>query len=86
MQARALGANMIHSPVVDVNTNPKNPEIGTRAYSDNQDQVIKYALESLKGFKDTGLIATAKHFPGRGESETDAHWDLPSVNVDKETM
>jgi len=86
MQARALGANMIHSPVVDVNTNPKNPEIGTRAYSDNQDQVIEYALQSLKGFNDTGLIATAKHFPGRGESEADAHWGLPSVNVDKETM
>jgi beta-N-acetylhexosaminidase len=86
MQARALGINMIHSPVVDVNTNPKNPEIGTRAYSDNQDQVIEYALQSLKGFKDTGMIATAKHFPGRGESEADAHWGLPSVNVDKETM
>jgi beta-N-acetylhexosaminidase len=85
-QARTLGANMIHSPVLDVNTNPNNPEIGTRAYSDNVDDVIEYALQSLKGFQEGGLIATGKHFPGRGESETDAHWGLPSVNLDLKTL
>jgi len=86
MQARAIGVNMIHSPVLDVNTNPKNPEIGTRSYSDHQDTVIEYALQSLEGFKETGLIATAKHFPGRGESEADAHWGLPTVTLDEKTM
>ncbi len=86
MQARALGANMIHSPVVDVNTNPKNPEIGPRAYSDNTDDVIKYAVSAAKGFAEVGMIATAKHFPGRGESESDAHWGLPKVSLDKETL
>lgn len=86
MQSRAVGANMIHSPVVDVNTNPRNPEIGTRAYSDNTADVIKYALASARGFKDTGMIATAKHFPGRGESESDAHWGLPKVSLDKDTL
>ncbi|MFQ5769762.1 MAG: glycoside hydrolase family 3 protein, partial [bacterium] len=85
-QARAIGANMIHSPVLDVNTNPRNPEIGTRAYSDRTEEVIKYALQSLRGFQETGLIATGKHFPGRGESEADAHWGLPSVNLDLQTL
>ncbi len=85
-QARDIGANMIHSPVLDVNTNPRNPEIGPRAYSDDPNVVIKYALKSLQGFKENGLIATGKHFPGRGESITDAHWELPVVNVDQKTM
>jgi beta-N-acetylhexosaminidase len=85
-QARAVGANMIHSPVLDVNTNPRNPEIGTRAYSDNPDTVTTYALETLRGFQETGLMATGKHFPGRGESMADAHWELPSVNLSKEEL
>lgn len=82
-QARALGANMIHSPVLDVNTNPKNPEIGPRAYSDNPDIVAKYATQSLRGFSEAGIIATGKHFPGRGESDQDAHFGLPIVTLDK---
>lgn len=86
MQARALGANMIHSPVLDVNTNPKNPEIGTRAYGDTAETVTAYALESLKGFLEAGMIPTGKHFPGRGESMADAHWGLPSVDLDKDTL
>lgn len=85
-QLRAVGANMIHSPVLDVNTNPKNPEIGTRAYSDKTDDVTRYALQSLKGFQETGLIATGKHFPGRGESMADAHWGLPTVDLSLEQL
>ncbi|MDD3334067.1 MAG: glycoside hydrolase family 3 protein [Eubacteriales bacterium] len=86
LQARELGANMIHSPTVDVNTNPRNPEIGTRAYSSRTDEVTKYALQTLRGFQEEKLIATAKHFPGRGESEADAHWGLPSVSLDRKTL
>lgn len=80
-QARAVGANMIHSPVLDVNTNPLNPEIGTRAYSDQAEEVTRFALASLKGFNEHKLIATGKHFPGRGESMADAHWGLPLVDL-----
>ncbi len=86
LQARALGANMIHSPTVDVNTNPRNPEIGTRAYSNRTEIVTEYALQTLKGFQEQSLIATAKHFPGRGESEADAHWGLPSVQLDRRAL
>ena len=83
LQARELGVNMIHSPTLDVNTNPRNPEIGTRAYSDRQELVTQYALQTLKAFSEEKLIATGKHFPGRGESEADAHWGLPTVHLGK---
>ena len=85
-QARALGANMIHSPVLDVNTNLNNPEIGTRSYGNTRDSVIEYALQSLKGFQETQITATAKHFPGRGASDKDAHFGLPFVDLDEETL
>ena len=78
-QMLAVGVQMIHSPVLDVNLNPLNPEIGSRSYSDNPWKVAEYALQTLKGFKDGGLIATAKHFPGRGDSVADAHYDIPRI-------
>jgi len=82
VQARAVGINMVHSPVLDVNSNPMNPEIGTRAYGDNAADVIRYAGQALRGFTDAGVVATGKHFPGRGESVSDAHWSLPVVDLD----
>lgn len=85
-QCRAMGLNMNHSPMVDVNTNPLNPEVGTRAYSDDPDVTIEYALATLRGLKETGLSATAKTFPGRGDSATDAHHGLPSVDCDLQTL
>lgn len=82
-QMRALGVNMIHSPVVDVNTNPDNPEIGRRAFGDDPQVVAEYALAMLTGFKEEGIIAAAKHFPGRGDSATDAHFACPTLDVDR---
>ena len=86
IQARAIGINWIHSPVLDVNTNPKNPEIGIRAYSDDPEEVAAYAAEALRGFREGGVIATGKHFPGRGDSADDAHFKLPVIEADKYTM
>lgn len=86
LQARELGVNMIHSPTLDVNTNPRNPEIGTRAYSDRQEEVTRFALETLRAFSEEQLIATGKHFPGRGESESDAHWGLPTVHISRDEL
>lgn len=85
-QARAVGANMLHSPVLDVNSNPLNPEIGTRAYADNAKTVTDFALQSLKGFQEAGIISTGKHFPGRGESTADAHWGLPAVTLNEKQL
>jgi beta-N-acetylhexosaminidase len=83
-QMKASGLDMIHSPVVDVNINPNNPEIGYRAFSDDPEVVAEYAIAMLKGFKEGGLIAAAKHFPGRGDSATDAHHACPILKVDAE--
>lgn len=85
-QSRAVGFNWVHSPVLDVNSEPSNPEIITRAYSDDAEVVAEYALESCKGFRDGGLIATGKHFPGRGHSNVDAHFKVPVIDVDYETL
>ncbi len=81
-QLKATGMDMIHSPVVDVNINPNNPEIGRRAFSDDKEVVAKHAIAQVKAFKDNKIIAAAKHFPGRGDSATDAHHDCPKLDVD----
>ncbi len=85
-QSLAVGFNFLHSPVLDVNVEPKNPEIYTRAYSDDATLVTEYAIASCKGLKEAGMIATGKHFPGRGDSPVDAHYELPVIDVDKETL
>jgi beta-N-acetylhexosaminidase len=82
LQMKASGLDMIHSPVVDVNINPNNPEIGYRAFSDDPKVVSDYAIAMMKGFQDAGIIAAAKHFPGRGDSATDAHHACPVLDVD----
>ena len=86
LQSRAVGFTWIHSPVLDVNSDPRNPEIYTRAYSDIAEEVAEYAEQSCLGFKEGGLIATGKHFPGRGHSDVDAHFQVPVIDVDRETM
>jgi beta-N-acetylhexosaminidase len=85
-QCRALGLNMIHSPVLDVNVDPRNPEVGTRAYGDDPERVTALALRTLAGFAAEDLIATGKHFPGRGDSASDAHHGLPVVTCDRTTL
>jgi len=85
-QCRAVGFNWVHSPVLDVNSEPANPEVYTRAYSDDAEVVTEYALEACKGFREGGLIATGKHFPGRGHSDVDAHFKVPVIDVDYETL
>ncbi|HTZ20393.1 MAG TPA: glycoside hydrolase family 3 N-terminal domain-containing protein [Opitutaceae bacterium] len=79
-QLSAIGATNIHSPVLDVNLNPNNPEINIRAYGDDPEIVAEYALASIRGYMDGGLAPTAKHFPGRGDSEIDAHYAVPTVS------
>jgi len=85
-QCGPVGFNWIHSPLLDINVNPDNPEINTRAYSDNVDVVTEYAIQECKGFKDGGIIATGKHFPGVGDTASGAHFEVQQVNVDKDTM
>ncbi|MDR3335042.1 MAG: hypothetical protein LBT13_09195 [Treponema sp.] len=85
-QSKAVGFSWIHSPVLDINTEPLNPEIYTRAYSDIAEVVAEYGIKTCEGFKQGNMIATGKHFPGRGHSKMDAHFEVPVITVDKETM
>ena len=85
-QMKASGIDMIHSPVVDVNINPNNPEIGRRAFSDRKEVVAEHAIAMVKGFKEERVIAAAKHFPGRGDSAVDAHHACPVLDVSIERI
>lgn len=85
-QLSAMGVTQMYSPVCDVNINPKNPEIGVRSFSDDPEICAKHAVALLKGFQDGGIAATAKHFPGRGDSATDAHDVLDVIKADKKRM
>lgn len=85
-QGKAVGFNWVHSPVLDVNSHPANPEIYTRAYSDDAAEVAAYAREACRGLQDGGMIATGKHFPGRGHSDVDAHFRVPVIQVDEKTL
>ena len=85
-QLSAIGVTQIYSPVCDVNINPKNPEIGVRSFGDDPETCAKHAVALLKGFQDGNIAATAKHFPGRGDSSTDAHDVLDVIRADKKRM
>src|SRR5512139_2434485 len=85
-QLSAIGITQMYSPVCDVNINPKNPEIGVRSFGDNPEMCAKHAVALINGLQDGGIAATAKHFPGRGDSATDAHDVLDVIRADKERM
>jgi beta-N-acetylhexosaminidase len=85
-QLSNIGVTQMYSPVCDVNINPKNPEIGIRSFSDDPETCAKHAVALLKGFQDGNIAATAKHFPGRGDSVTDAHDVLEVIKASKKRM
>jgi beta-N-acetylhexosaminidase len=85
-QLSAMGVTQMYSPVCDVNINPQNPEIGVRSFSDDPEVCAKHAVALLKGFQDGNIAATAKHFPGRGDSVTDAHDVLEIIKASKQRM
>lgn len=78
-ELRAVGVNMALAPVLDVNDNPDNPVIGRRAFGTTPDAVINVALPFIEGLRRANVIATGKHFPGHGSTETDSHFTLPVV-------
>ena len=81
-----VGINLNFAPVVDVNTNPANPVIGARAFGSDPTLVGKHAEVFVKALQATGVMASAKHFPGHGDTDTDSHEGLPSVNHNPERM
>ncbi|HEX3017019.1 MAG TPA: beta-N-acetylhexosaminidase [Caproicibacter sp.] len=85
-ELRSLGINFNLAPVLDVNTNKNNPVIGVRSYGSTPDVVIKYGLEMIRGLTDGGVLCSAKHFPGHGDTDVDSHLDLPCVNKPMEDL
>ncbi len=77
-----VGYQMNFSPVVDINTNPDNPIIGNRSFGEDKENVARKAAMMMRGLQDEGILTTAKHFPGHGDTNQDSHKTLPSVNFD----
>ncbi|TDE41563.1 beta-N-acetylhexosaminidase [Nonomuraea mesophila] len=82
-ELRALGVNLDFAPVADVNVNPRNPVIGTRAFGDDPKKVARMVSAAVKGFDDAKVAATAKHFPGHGDTSVDSHTGLPVIKHTK---
>lgn len=78
-QLKALGINFNLAPVADINSNMDNPVIGVRSYGDDPKWVAKCSLAMMKGLMDGGVLTSAKHFPGHGDTNVDSHLGLPRV-------
>lgn len=83
---KRLGVHFNFAPVVDINTNPKNPIIGNRSFGEDRDNVTEKALAFMKGMQSAGVLANAKHFPGHGDTEQDSHLTLPTINFNKKRI
>jgi len=81
-----FGINLNFAPCCDVNTNPQNPIIGERAFSDNPEDVIIGARIVAEGFRKNNIIPCIKHFPGHGDANADSHLTLPEINLSMEEM
>lgn len=84
-QCRRMGVHINFSPVVDVNSNPLNPVINFRSFGECRYNVARKGIALMAGMNDAGIIATAKHFPGHGDTDTDSHYTLPLLKhpIDK---
>ncbi|HXF04022.1 MAG TPA: glycoside hydrolase family 3 N-terminal domain-containing protein [Blastocatellia bacterium] len=85
-EARALGINMIFAPVADVNNNPANPIINIRSYGEDPEMVAQFVEAFIRGAQENGVLATAKHFPGHGDTSVDSHRSLPVINVPRQRL
>ncbi len=85
-ECRAMGIQVNFAPVLDVNSNPKNPVIGYRSFGEDPKRVAKLGVEYSVGLEDGGVMAVAKHFPGHGDTNADSHKTLPVVDHDTATL
>ena len=86
VESRALGIHMAFAPVVDVNNNPSNPVINTRSFGEDPERVAAMSAAFVRGLQSAGVAATAKHFPGHGDTDVDSHLGLPVINVPRERL
>jgi len=83
LEAREVGVNWVYAPVSDVNNNPANPIINTRSYGEDPQRVAEFVTAFIHGAEENGALATAKHFPGHGDTSADSHIDLPVIHADR---
>ena len=79
VEGRAMGVHVNFAPVADVNNNPRNPVINTRSFGEDPQRVGALVAAAVKGLQQGGMLATLKHFPGHGDTETDSHLGLPII-------
>lgn len=84
--ALAIGVNHVLAPVADVNVDPRNPVINTRSFGEDPHAVAEYVEAFIRGVQDEGALATAKHFPGHGDTHVDSHRALPVLDVTRERL
>ena len=77
---KRIGVHFNFAPVVDINTNPKNPIIGNRSFGEDKEEVTNRAMAFMEGMQSAGVLANAKHFPGHGDTASDSHKTLPTIN------
>src|SRR5437879_7057445 len=83
LEARAVGIHWIYAPDADVNNNPGNPIINTRSFGENPERVAQFVTEFVRGVRENGGLATAKHFPCHRDAPADSHIDLPVIRADR---
>jgi beta-N-acetylhexosaminidase len=83
LEGRAVGVPWIFAPDADVNSNPANPIINTRSFGEDPERVSEFVAAFVRGVEENGGLATAKHFPGHGDTSTDSHLDLPTITSDR---
>ncbi|EMY81398.1 beta-N-acetylglucosaminidase, putative [Psychroflexus gondwanensis ACAM 44] len=84
--SKRLGVHINFAPVADINTNPKNPIIGNRSFGETKDIVISHSVALMKGMHEAGILSSAKHFPGHGDTEQDSHKTLPSIGFSEKRI
>jgi beta-glucosidase-like glycosyl hydrolase/CubicO group peptidase (beta-lactamase class C family) len=84
--SKRMGIHFNFAPVLDINTNPKNPIIGFRSFGEDKFNVTESALAFMKGYQSLGLLATGKHFPGHGDTSVDSHSALPTITFSRERL
>ncbi len=85
-QFNRMGIHFNFAPDVDVNNNPNNPVINDRSFGENRNTVSKLGMAYVKGLQDMHIIASAKHFPGHGDTETDSHYGLPVIKANRKRL
>jgi beta-glucosidase-like glycosyl hydrolase/CubicO group peptidase (beta-lactamase class C family) len=85
-ESRRMGVHFNFAPVLDINTNPKNPIIGNRSFGENKFNVTDKAIALMKGVQKQGVFSTGKHFPGHGDTSIDSHLGLPTLSFSKEHL